>query len=89
MLRLSQRTVYKLLAEGRLPAMKVGGQWRFDRDEVRAWLSEGGNRSQDRETASNPTTGIEAGDTSGAKADPRKQGPRDEGTIGDSIHGHR
>ena len=29
MLRLSQRTVYKLLAQGRLPGAKVGGQWRY------------------------------------------------------------
>ena len=51
MLRLSQRTVYKLLAQGRLPGAKVGGQWRFDQDQVQAWLGRGGDRQQDHETA--------------------------------------
>lgn len=37
-LQLSQRTVYRLLERGALPAVKVGGQWRFRKQTVDAWL---------------------------------------------------
>ena len=32
-------TVYKLTREGRVPAAKVGGQWRFKRDILDEWLN--------------------------------------------------
>lgn len=31
-------TVYKLTREGRVPAVKIGGQWRFKRDVLDQWL---------------------------------------------------
>ena len=31
-------TVYKLTREGRVPAAKIGGQWRFKRDVLDDWL---------------------------------------------------
>ena len=31
-------TVYKLTREGRVPAAKIGGQWRFKRDVLDEWL---------------------------------------------------
>ena len=31
-------TVYKLTREGRVPAVKIGGQWRFKRDVLDEWL---------------------------------------------------
>ena len=31
-------TVYKLTREGRVPAAKIGGQWRFKRDVLEDWL---------------------------------------------------
>lgn len=31
-------TVYKLTREGRVPAAKIGGQWRFKRDILDSWL---------------------------------------------------
>ncbi|MBI2094150.1 MAG: helix-turn-helix domain-containing protein [Candidatus Omnitrophica bacterium] len=33
-------TVYKLTREGRMPAAKIGGQWRFKRDVLNDWLEE-------------------------------------------------
>lgn len=33
-LRLTQETVCKLAAEGKLPGFKIGRSWRFDMDEV-------------------------------------------------------
>lgn len=37
-LQLSQRTVYRLLERGDIPAVKVGGQWRFRKTAVDEWL---------------------------------------------------
>lgn len=37
-LQLSQRTVYRLLERGDIPAVKVGGQWRFRKAAVDEWL---------------------------------------------------
>ena len=40
LLQLDRTTVYRMLSEGRLPGFKVGGQWRFSRQEIEAWLRE-------------------------------------------------
>ncbi|MGC8827816.1 MAG: helix-turn-helix domain-containing protein, partial [Anaerolineae bacterium] len=32
-------TIYRLLDSGELPGFKVGGQWRFSRAEIEAWLA--------------------------------------------------
>ena len=37
-LGLHEMTVYKLTREGRVPAAKIGGQWRFKRDVLDDWL---------------------------------------------------
>ena len=37
-LQLSPRTVYRLLERGEIPAARVGGQWRFRKAVVDAWL---------------------------------------------------
>jgi excisionase family DNA binding protein len=37
-LKLNVETVYDLIAHHQLPAIKVGGQWRFEEAQVRAWL---------------------------------------------------
>ena len=37
-LKLNVETVYDLIAQHQLPAMKIGGQWRFQEAEVRNWL---------------------------------------------------
>jgi excisionase family DNA binding protein len=33
-------TVYRLLAKEKIPARKVGGQWRFVKEEIERWLVE-------------------------------------------------
>ncbi|OQY22078.1 MAG: hypothetical protein B6I34_06430 [Anaerolineaceae bacterium 4572_32.1] len=33
-------TIYRMLNDGRLPGFKVGGQWRFSRQEIDGWLQE-------------------------------------------------
>ena len=33
-------TMYRLLKKNEIPATKIGGQWRFKKDILDAWLSE-------------------------------------------------
>ncbi|MBX9726628.1 MAG: helix-turn-helix domain-containing protein [Rickettsiales bacterium] len=37
-LQIAEKTVYRLAAEGKIPAFKVGGAWRFNRKEIQNWL---------------------------------------------------
>ena len=37
-LRVTPRTVYRLIREGKLPAVRMGGRWRFRRVDIEAWL---------------------------------------------------
>lgn len=37
-LRLSIHTIYKMAQAGRIPAHKVGRQWRFRREEIDKWI---------------------------------------------------
>ena len=34
------RTVYRLANAGTLPAFKVGGQWRFSEEMLKAWVAD-------------------------------------------------
>lgn len=38
-LQVNLRTVYRLIREGRLPAIRVGRQWRFRKADIDAWLT--------------------------------------------------
>ena len=42
-LRLSKDTVYRMAQTGRIPASKVGTQWRFRQGDVDGWLDENRN----------------------------------------------
>ena len=44
-------TVYRLARKGQLPAFKVGGQWRFDRQALEVWMNEQMQRSTDSPAA--------------------------------------
>ena len=37
-LRVTDRTIYRLLRRGRIPATKVGHQWRFEQGSIDEWL---------------------------------------------------
>lgn len=37
-LRITPRTVYRLIRSGELPAMRIGRQWRFRRSDLDAWI---------------------------------------------------
>ncbi len=38
LLKVAEKTVYTLAQKGQLPAFKVGGQWRFKRADIDAWI---------------------------------------------------
>jgi len=44
-LRVHQTTVYRLLREGKLPAFRIGSNWRFTREEIERWMIDEQKRS--------------------------------------------
>jgi len=47
-LRLSKDSVYRLTQGGKIPAFKVGTQWRFKQTEIDAWMTENKNSTYRR-----------------------------------------
>ena len=45
-LKVGKRTVYRLAAARKLPAFKVGGTWRFRRQEIDQWITRQTENSQ-------------------------------------------
>ena len=45
-LRLHEITICKYAAEGKIPAIRIGRVWRFDKKAVDNWISEGGKKPQ-------------------------------------------
>jgi excisionase family DNA binding protein len=39
-------TIYRLLKSGTLPGFKIGRVWRFDLDEISAWMANGKSSSE-------------------------------------------
>jgi excisionase family DNA binding protein len=37
-LKVGKRTIYRLAAGKKIPAFKVGGTWRFSRQEIDQWI---------------------------------------------------
>jgi excisionase family DNA binding protein len=53
-LRVTPATVYRLVRAEALPAVRVGGQWRFRRADLDAWLSRDAAVARTREDAVKP-----------------------------------
>jgi excisionase family DNA binding protein len=62
LLKLNVETVYILIAKERLPAVKIGGQWRFDASEIHNWF-------KTRPSASNARSRRSAAKVGGAVQD--------------------
>jgi excisionase family DNA binding protein len=45
-LRVDKLTIYRLLAQKKIPAFRVGNQWRFKQDMIDAWLTQNSNLRQ-------------------------------------------
>jgi excisionase family DNA binding protein len=43
-LRIHKTTVYRLLKESKIPAFRVGSDWRFNREEIDRWIQLPHNR---------------------------------------------
>tara|TARA_B100002003_G_C14063563_1_gene511902 strand:- start:799 stop:987 length:189 start_codon:yes stop_codon:yes gene_type:complete len=39
-LKITDKTAYRLTADGKIPGFKVGGAWRFRKQEIDAWIDE-------------------------------------------------
>lgn len=39
-LKLNEKTAYRLTLDGKLPAFKVGGSWRFRKSQINKWIAE-------------------------------------------------
>lgn len=38
-LKVTEKTIYRLAADDKIPAFKVGGSWRFRKFEIDRWIS--------------------------------------------------
>jgi excisionase family DNA binding protein len=58
-LQVNLRTVYRLIKAGKIPAVRVGRQWRFRKRDIDAWLDSqrlrGGSGARPAPTAAAPT----------------------------------
>lgn len=52
-LKLTEKTAYRLAAEGKIPGFKVGGAWRFKRGEIDAWIEKQLEQQQGRNKSDN------------------------------------
>lgn len=39
-LKAGKRTIYRLAANGEIPAFKLGGTWRFSRSDINSWIKQ-------------------------------------------------
>ena len=42
-------TIYRLVKKGELPGFKIGGQWRFKKDLLDAWIARESNNRNEKE----------------------------------------
>ncbi len=50
-LSVHEKTIYRLVKSGELPALRVGGQWRFEKKVLDAWIQ---NRTNTETPQPNP-----------------------------------
>jgi len=49
-LKMNEHTVYRLARKGELPAVKIGGGWRFKKDVINKWIeTNSSNKEKHRE----------------------------------------
>ena len=79
-LQVNLRTVYRLIKAGKIPAVRVGRQWRFRKRDIDAWLE-----SQRPRGARAPTATAPARTPAPSTARPRVLVVDDEATIRDLL----
>jgi excisionase family DNA binding protein len=85
-LHVNLRTIYRLIKAGRIPAVRVGRQWRFRKAEIDLWLESQGTMTAEssRRTASADADGAAAAE-SGPSPRPRILVVDDEASIRDLL----
>ena len=79
-LQVNLRTVYRLIKAGKIPAVRVGRQWRFRKSDIDAWLESQRTRSMRPGAAGQPKTA-----TASADDRPRVLVVDDEASIRDLL----
>ena len=82
-LQVNLRTVYRLIKAGKIPAVRVGRQWRFRKRDIDAWLDSQRLRGGARVTAVSPATAAPT--PRDAAARPRILVVDDEASIRDLL----
>ncbi len=80
-LQVNLRTVYRLIKAGKIPAVRVGRQWRFRKRDIDAWL----DSQRPRGGARTATTAPAATSPATAAARPRVLVVDDEASIRDLL----
>ena len=60
-LKLHEITINKYAAAGVIPAIRIGGVWRFDKDVIDDWISTGQNEPETHERAQKKSTKGKSG----------------------------
>ena len=79
-LQVNLRTVYRLIKAGKIPAVRVGRQWRFRKRDIDAWLD-----SQRTRGGSRPAPAVPARADAAGNARPRVLVVDDEASIRDLL----
>ena len=80
-LQVNLRTVYRLIKAGKIPAVRVGRQWRFRKRDIDAWL----DSQRPRGGGSRPAPAGSARPASAGNARPRVLVVDDEASIRDLL----
>jgi len=83
-LQVNLRTVYRLIKAGKIPAVRVGRQWRFRKRDIDAWLDSQRPRGGSRAAAAAPAAATPAR-PAGGTARPRVLVVDDEASIRDLL----
>jgi excisionase family DNA binding protein len=83
-LQVNLRTVYRLIKAGKIPAVRVGRQWRFRKRDIDAWLDSQRPRGGSRASSTTATATTPARPAAG-NARPRVLVVDDEASIRDLL----
>src|SRR5947209_15500317 len=84
-LQVNLRTVYRLIKASKIPAVRVGRQWRFRKRDIDAWLDSQRPRGGSRAAAAAPSTASPASRPAAGTARPRVLVVDDEASIRDLL----
>lgn len=48
-LQMDEHTIYKLSRSGKIPALKIAGQWRFRKEVIDKWINDGSLQNLNKE----------------------------------------